>query len=275
MKQYGILVGCNDHGVEGADLRGCINDLRSFYELLATYFNYDGWEFDFLVDQRNTAHNQRTLIEKIVAMAMPGDIIDLHNSSHGTKVPYRNRIEHAVCAYGYDFNKIGETFVLGSQYQELFAKAKPGVRIYFTNDSCNSGGMMKRGLISNVNRVVKPRFVEQPIDIKWKLEHLSRAGSIAPRALVGDMVDVAYASGCGPRETDYSADVGETDPITGIQHWYGAFSRYFKETVLLHKGKSFQEVIAIEAQSLATNQYDQVPTCYGPGIISRPYNYRD
>src|SRR6187402_2190411 len=205
MKQYGILVGCNDFGVEGASLRGCINDLRGFYEMLATFFNYEGWEFDFLIDQRNTAEAQRQLIAKIISYAVSGEIVVLHNSSHGTKVPNGNKIESANCAYGFNWNKIPETFVLGSQYQELFKAAKPGVLIYFTTDSCCSGYMTRRGLLSKPepeNRVIVPKFVTQPADIQWKIEHLKKTGVVAPRAMIGEMVDVAFGSGCGPLETD-------------------------------------------------------------------------
>ncbi len=273
MKQYGILVGCNDFGVDGANLKGCINDLRRMYEMLATFYNYSGWEFDFLIDQRNTAANQRALISKIISMAVADDIVVVHNSGHGTIAPVNGKLEHANCAYGFDWNDIPNTFMLGSTYQALFAAAKPGVKIYFTTDSCNSGNMMTRGILDPrvIGRKITKRFMEQPLDIKWKIEHLKKLGERSPRAMVGNMVDVAFASGCGPNETDYSADAGEIDPATGQEHWFGAFTRYFTETVLTNKDKSFEENIALECQTLLANQYDQQPTVYGPDIIKRPY----
>ncbi len=271
MKQYGVLVGCNNFGVPGAELRGCINDLRSMYEMLATYYNYAGWEFNFLVDGRNTAENQRALIARVIGDAVAGDIVAIHNSSHGTKVPVNGKIEHANCAYGFDWNRIPETFVLGSQYQALISAAKPGVKVYFTTDSCNSGEMMTRGLLGpKGNRSITKRFMQQPIDIAWQIEHLAKQGVKSnPRGLVGNLIDVAFASGCGPADTDYSADCGETDPTTGQERFFGAFTEYFCKTVLANKDKSFEDVINLEASALATDQFEQRPMPYGAGIKKR------
>lgn len=273
MKQYAILVGCNDFGVPGSELRGCDNDVRSMYDLLSTYFNYSGWEVHFLLDSRNTAVNQRALIAQVIAAAQPGDIVVIHNSSHGTTIPINGKIEHANVAYGFNWSDIS-TFVLGSEYQALFIAAKPGVKIWFTTDSCNSGGMLTRGILQNPlpnGRTVKSRFLEQPLDIQWQIEHLKKTGVVAhPRGLIGDLLDLSFASGCGPGATDYSADCGEVDPATGQEVFFGAFTKYFTQSVLANKDKSFEDVIGIEVKTLAADQFDQVPTCYG-AEIKNPY----
>lgn len=267
MKQYGVLAGCNDFGVEGATLRGCINDLRSMYDMLATFFDYAGWEFDFLVNETNTAANQRAAIAKVIAAAQPGDIVVVHNSSHGTTIPVNGKVEHANVCYGFDWSNIS-TFVLGSEYQALFLAAKPGVKLYFTTDSCNSGGMLTRGLKPNSNpRKIDSRFLPQPIGVQWQLEHLKKLGVMAnPRGLVGNVIDIAFASGCGPAETDYSADAGEIDPTTGQEVWFGAFTKYFTQAVLANKGDTFHQIIDVEVGALKTDQYDQVPMPYGAQI---------
>lgn len=273
MRQYGILFGCNDFGVPGAELRGCINDLRRMYDMLSTHFNYSGWDFDFLIDSRNTAKNQRALIAKVIAAAEPGDIVVMHDSSHGTKFPVGNKIEHANCCYGFDWNDLS-TFMAGSEYQSLIAAAKPGVYVAFTTDSCNSGDMLKRGLLVKPlpnGRTVIPKFIQAPIDLRWKMESLEASGKTAhPRGLIGDVIDVAFSSGCGPKDTDYSADAGEVDPATGQEVFFGAFTKYFCDAALANKTKNFKDVIGLEVDALAADQFDQAPIPYG-AKISVPY----
>lgn len=268
MKQYAILCGCNEFGVEGASLRGCINDLRSMYDMLSKFYNYSGWEFDFLIDGRNTAANQRALIRKIIAVAQPGDTVIIHNSSHGTTIPVNGKIEHANVAYGFDWNDLS-TFVLGSEYQAMILEKKDGVYLGFTTDSCNSGEMLNRGLLTRLQpgRSIIKKFIAPPVDFQWQLEHLAKQGVTAhPRGLIENVLDVAFSSGCGPAATDYSADCGEVDPTTGQENFFGAFTRYFTQTVLANRDKSFENVINLEVKTLAADQFDQAPVPYGAQI---------
>lgn len=269
MKQYAILCGCNEFGVDGASLRGCINDLRSMYQMLAQFYNYSGWEFNFLIDSQNTADNQRALIQRVIAAAQPGDIVVIHISGHGTKIPVNGKIEHANVCYGFDWNNIGKSFVLGSEYQSLFMAKKDGVYLAFTTDSCNSGEMLNRGLLTKLQpgRSIIKKFITPPIGVQWQLDHLASQGiSAHSRGLVGDLLDIAFSSGCGPADTDYSADCGEVDPTTGQENFFGAFTRYFTQSVLANRDKSFEDCIDLEVKALAADHFDQAPMPYGAQI---------
>ena len=261
--QYLILTGCNDFGVPGAELKGCINDLRHVYDTAARYFNHFGFKFYILHDSSNTAKAARELIGNVIADAQAGDPIWLHNSSHGTFVPVDGRNEHANCAYGFDWND-PDTFMLGTHYQTLFAAKKPGTPLTFTNDACNSGNMMS---VRAINRLSNPahkcllkKFVAPPDGFQMQLDHMKNNGILpSPRGLLGNLHGITYISGCGPKDTDYSADV--TDPATGASG--GAFSTAlcdYLNTTLQNSADPTNDVVTqAVCKNLAADQFDQQP----------------
>ena len=250
-KNWFIITACNEFADPAANLKGCCNDGRAAFELCRDDFNTIGWDGEILFNRRNTANAARTAIQQVMDVASPGDCVWVHNSSHGTIVPINGRAEHCNVAYDFDWNDLS-TFVSGSQYQEMFRSAKPGVKIYFTTDSCNSGGMIGRALFANNgNKMIKTsKFLHPPLDLELKLSMYSKAH---PKGLVGDLTDVWFISGCGPNATDYSADV--TDPMTGNS--FGAFSHYLFPLLRANKGMKKADLIRLLNGQLAADQYEQ------------------
>ncbi len=265
--RYAVFFGANDFGVPGATLRGCLNDLRRMYYAVVGD-NPAGWEVHFLADKTNTAANQRKLLTEIVAKAVAGDTIRVHDSSHGTVIPINGKIEHALCAYGFDWSDF-TTFGLGSVYQAIFAQKKPGVRVIFTVDACNSGniGVPARGLLNPAKRQFENRFIVPPFGPMMNIKHLMAQGVEAhPRGLMGDS-DIVYISACGPKETDYSADACfgptypgfEAQPAEDSNYWNGAFTVAWAKAEESMRNSPIGDVAKATIAALAADQFDQVP----------------
>lgn len=271
--RHAVLMGCNDFGVSGASLRGCLNDLRRMYYCIAGD-NPAGWTVRFLADKTNTAEAQREVLIKTVVDAQPGNTVRVHDSSHGTIIPINGKIEHALCAYGFDWGDFS-TFGLGSVYQSIFARKKDGVRIICTVDACNSGniGQPVRGMLNP--KVAGPkfenRFITPPFAAMMEIKHLMAQGVKAhPRGLMGDS-DIVYVSACGPKDTDYSADacLGPDDPGYECQRaedgnfWGGAFTWAWAPIEEARRSSPVRDVTNYTIASLKSNQYDQVPVING------------
>jgi len=251
-KNWFVITACNEFANPSANLKGCCNDGRAAFELCRDDFNSIGWDGTLLFNARNTANAARAAIQQVVDAASPGECVWVHNSSHGTIVPINGRSEHCNVAYDFDWSDLN-TFISGSQYQAIFRSAKPGVKIYFTTDSCNSGEMITRALLfgKNGNRMIKtPKFLHPPLDLELMLSMCTKA---SPRGIVGDLKDVWFLSGCGPSATDYSADV--TDPTTGNS--YGAFSHYLFPLLKANKGMKKADIVRLLNGQLAADQYEQ------------------
>jgi hypothetical protein len=259
---YFVFTACNEFADPNANLKGCCNDARAAFELCRDDFNTVGWDGELLFNRRNTAKAARTTIQQVIDAASPGDCIWIHNSSHGTIVPINGKSEHCNVPYDFDWNDLN-TFVSGSQYQAMFRSAKPGVKIYFTTDSCNSGGMIGRAITNGLRNgtVRKNKFLHPPLDLELKLSMCVKAN---PKGLIGDLTDVWFISGCGPSATDYSADV--TDPQTGQS--YGAFSHYLFPLLKANKGKPKLEICSMVDSVLAQDQFDQRPMPGGSNLGS-------
>ncbi len=256
-KNYAVITACNEFKDQNANLKGCCNDGRAAFEMIRDNFNTVGWECTLLFNSRNTAQAARDAIQQAIDAAVPGDCVFIHNSSHGTIVPINGKSEHCNVPYDFDWNDLN-TFVSGSQYQAMFRSAKPGVKIYFTTDSCNSGGMIGRALVNGLKNgtVRKNRFLHPPLDLELMLSMCTAAH---PKGLIGDLTDVWFLSGCGPSATDYSADV--TDPSTGNS--YGAFSHYLFPLLIANKGKPKVQICQMIDSALAQDQFDQKPMAGG------------
>lgn len=248
MQPYLILTGCNNFGVPGADLRGCINDLRNVFELCRSLYAAIGWKVQghCLVDAANTAVNARVAIADVMNRATIGDKVWLHNSSHGTT----DGNDYYSCAYGFDWSNM-KTFVSGSDYYNLLkVGADKGVDILFTNDACNSGGAIGR-VIDGPPRDIRVKSVQCP--------HYNGNGNVTLEKAIGSL-NIAYISGSGPKSTDYSADVMGPDGRA-----FGAFSSHLIQSYkdLRALNATYETIVRDINADLAHDSYEQRPELHG------------
>lgn len=74
-----------------AALRGCVNDVASMTAMITTHYGFDPANIKTLIDtdpeqESPTGANIKKNLKEIVAATVPGDILFIHFSGHGTQV---------------------------------------------------------------------------------------------------------------------------------------------------------------------------------------------
>ncbi len=250
-----VLTGCNDFGVPGASLRGCVNDLHSAYNLDAMFYKSLGWKVYSFVNSGNVASKVRECLDFIGSTCQKGQIVDIQNSSHGSK--YQG--EYLTCAYRFDWNRISETFISGRQYFNAFKKiADRGGLVSFWNDACNSGDLGIRALASfeGPPQDIIVKSIECPLP-----DSTDESNRFSLKAAIADSdLDVVYISGCGPKETDYSADVVGQDGKA-----YGGFTHARIPACLSNRGQTFEVIHKAIVRNCEQDRLEQRPEIHGLG----------
>jgi metacaspase-1 len=76
-----------------AELRGCVNDVKSMYSLLQQCYGFQPANMKCLVDNdpssiQPTGANIKKHLAQFVAASKPGDVLVFHFSGHGTQVRF-------------------------------------------------------------------------------------------------------------------------------------------------------------------------------------------
>ena len=117
-------------------LNACENDARHMSHMLET----KGYTTNVLLTRNATRANFFGAVGQITSVALPGDIVVISNSSHGSQVPdYDNdeadAMDETICLY--------DGQVVDDELEACWAMFAPGVRIMFISDSCHSGTMAR------------------------------------------------------------------------------------------------------------------------------------
>jgi metacaspase-1 len=135
----------NPTAYEGWDgkLTACEFDAKDLQALAKK----QGFSTRILLTQQVTASAVIEAIQRAALDLQPGDLLLLTYSGHGGQVPDTNHDETAVPSGLKD--RYDETWVLydrqliDDELHALWAKFKPGVRIFVLSDSCHSGTVVK------------------------------------------------------------------------------------------------------------------------------------
>ena len=114
MARRAVLIGVNKYKVPGADLRGCVNDVRNLQGVLTTYYGFAAKDIVTLTDYAATKTAMEKAIAKLVSGAEKGDVLLLHYSGHGSNVPdddgdEADKRDEILCPTDLDW-KLGEEF---------------------------------------------------------------------------------------------------------------------------------------------------------------------
>jgi uncharacterized caspase-like protein len=90
MAKKALLVGINRYKIPGADLRGCVNDVKNLRAVLTTYYGFVSKNIKTLTDYAATTKAMRDAVATLVKGAKKGDVLLLHYSGHGANVPDKN-----------------------------------------------------------------------------------------------------------------------------------------------------------------------------------------
>lgn len=210
MAKKAFCVGINDYPIEGADLKGCVNDAHQWASLLTDHFDFNSSDVNLITDAEATKANVLAGLKDLLAGAGNGDVLVFTNSSHGSQIPDTDGDEptydEVLCPYD-----IRDNAVTDDELRELFTDLPRGVKLTVISDSCHSGTVTRALLVDNIPGLSMP----DDRRVRFLNPALFRGGPIlpdpmgaSPRARMAypqSSMDHVLLSGCLDREYSYDA----------------------------------------------------------------------
>jgi hypothetical protein len=219
-----LLIGINRYQVPGADLRGCVNDVKNLAAALIEIYGFQKADVTMLADLDATKKAMQVGIRKLVHDAKKGDVIVLHYSGHGSNVPDDDGDEadsrdEILCPTDLDWKDP----LTDDWLRTTFDGLREGVGFTVIMDCCHSGTNTRA--IAPPDAPVKQRFLPSPWDLvasesgrrlKGKVTTELRRSSPSARKkkdiVSADMPEILI-TGC--RDTQTSADAFIDGSYTG------------------------------------------------------------
>jgi len=276
MAKRAVLIGINRYRVPGADLRGCVNDVKNLQQALTTYCGFSAKDITTLTDLQATKKAMQSAIQKLVASGKKGDVLLLHYSGHGANVPDDNGDEadhrdEILCPTNLDWNDP----LRDDWLRKTFDKLRSGVSLTVIMDCCHSGTNTRA--ITPPDAPVKERFLPCPLDLmatesgrklrgtlRAKLGKAPRGGKRRSDIVHADIPELLI-TGCRDTQTSADAKIGGT--------FNGALTYYLVDSIKASKGNlTYREWHQHTAAKLKKNDYDQVPQLEGQRTsFDRPF----
>ncbi|CAN6553732.1 hypothetical protein FF1_004347 [Malus domestica] len=145
MVKKAVLIGCNYQGTK-AELKGCINDVRRMHRCLVDRYGFSEDDIQVLIDTDDsytqpTGKNIRRAITNLIRSANPRDVLFVHYSGHGTRLPAETGDDddtgYDECIVPTDMNLITD-----DDFREFVDQLPAGCRLTIVSDSCHSGGLI-------------------------------------------------------------------------------------------------------------------------------------
>ncbi|XP_054815932.1 metacaspase-5-like [Prosopis cineraria] len=146
MAKKAVLIGINYPGTK-AELRGCINDVWRMHRCLIQRYGFSEDDITVLIDTDDsytqpTGKNIRSAITSLVRSAEPGDVLFVHYSGHGTRLPAETGEDddtgYDECIVPCDMNLITD-----DDFKEFVDEVPRGCKLTIVSDSCHSGGLIE------------------------------------------------------------------------------------------------------------------------------------
>ncbi|HET6675043.1 MAG TPA: caspase family protein [Nitrospiraceae bacterium] len=266
MAKRAVLIGINKYRVPGADLRGCVNDVKNLKRGLTEYYGFAGKNITVLTDFKATKKAMQAAIQKLVAGARKGDVLLLHYSGHGSNVPddagdEADKRDEILCPTDLDWKDPFRDDWL----RKTLDKLRLGVSLTVIMDCCHSGTNTRA--IAPPDASVKERYLPSPWDLVAAESGRRLRGAMtgelraSPRA-TRKKTDAVHADICellitGCRDTQTSADAF----IKGTYN--GALTYFLVESIREAKGKLTYRELHKRTLAKLKGKYDQVPQLEG------------
>lgn len=276
MAKRAVLIGINKYQIPGADLNGCVNDVKNLSSALKTYYGFEDKDMTTLTDAQATKKAMQAAITKLIAGGKQGDVLLLHYSGHGANVPDDNGDEadhrdEILCPTNLDWNDP----LRDDWLRKTFNKLRKGVSLTVIMDCCHSGTNTRAITPPDAQR--RERYLPCPLDLMAVESGRKLRGALrgtlgkAPRGrkrkadIVHADIPELLVTGC--RDTQTSADA----QINGVYN--GALTYYLVESIKEAEGKlSYRELHQRTVAKLKQNDYDQVPQLEGQRTsFDRPF----
>lgn len=235
-RKIALLFAINDYPGSSNDLNGCINDQTDLIKKLSD--DFPGFIIRSFMNQQVTRVTFINEIRTAIRSLIPGDVLLIHYSGHGTQVYDKDGDEedgYDEAVYLYDGTVIDDD--IGDSLQGIV----DGATVVIALDSCFSG-TATRAPITNWFKISK--YVQNP--------NLKKRRKKRIRFQKSEMKWIVF-SGCSEQQT--SADAY----ING--RYNGAFTYYALKA--LSPGITYREWISKINSYLPNKDFDQIPTLEG------------
>ncbi len=210
MVKKAFCVGINDYPIDGADLKGCVNDAQQWASLLTDHFDFPPSDVRVMTDSQATKANILGGLKDLLAGASSGDVLVFTNSSHGSQIPDTSGDEptydEVMCPYD-----IRDNALVDDELRELFAGLPKGIRLTVISDSCHSGTVTRALLVDNIPGLSMP----DDRRVRFLNPALFRGGPVLPdpmgatprarMAFPQSSMDHLLLAGCTDSEYSYDA----------------------------------------------------------------------
>jgi metacaspase-1 len=276
MAKKAVLIGINRYQIPGADLRGCVNDVKNMQAALRELYGFAAGDIVALLDEKATKKNMQGAVRQLVSGARKGDVLLLHYSGHGSNVPDKDGDEadhrdEILCPHDLDWKDP----LTDDWLRQTFDKLRDGVSLTVILDSCHSGTATRA--VAPPDAPIIPRYLPSPWDLAAvesgrKLRGAVRGTlrrSTPARRKRSDVVEAdipeILVSGCRDTQTSADAQIGGT--------FNGALTYSLVGALREAKGQiSFRDLHSRTLERLKRGRFDQVPQLEGrKGAWDRPF----
>jgi len=247
VKKRALCFGINDYPGTGNDLRGCLNDVADWSSLLKDIYKFD--EVVNMKDASCTKNNIKAAILKLIEVSIPGDVLVIQYSGHGTYTTDQNGDEidnkdEAIVMY--------DGLLIDDDIREIMAQIKDGVKTTIIFDSCFSGTATRAFNFNDEGFYRVSRFM--PTKENGKMACAKIGKRIFKSIEEKDMKEILI-SGCSESEVSYDAQFDGK--------YYGAMSYWATRVLKANPNITYSEFHAKLREKLPSSQYPQSPQLEG------------
>jgi metacaspase-1 len=164
MAKKAVLIGVNRYRMPGADLRGCVNDVKNMRTLLTSRYGFKAADISVLTDFAATKKAIETAIRSLIRGARSGDVVLVHFSGHGSNVPDNDgdeadKRDEILCPSDLDWKKPLRDDWLRTTFDSL----RTGVSLTVVTDCCHSGTITRA--VQPPDARIKERYLPSPADL--------------------------------------------------------------------------------------------------------------
>jgi len=267
MAKRAFLVGINRYQIAGADLRGCVNDVKDLSAALVEFHGFKKSDITVVTDLAATKKAMQAGIKALIRDSKKGDVALVHYSGHGSHVPDDNGDEsdgrdEILCPADLDWDDP----LRDDWLRTTLDGVKAGVNLTVIMDCCHSGTNTRA--ILPPDAPIKERYLPSPSSLKAvesgrseprKVSSELRASPRAARKardIVKAELPEVLITGC--RDTQTSADAF----ING--KFNGALTFALVEAIRKSRGRlTYRQLHDRAAGVLKTRKFEQVPQLEG------------
>ncbi|MEO8600962.1 MAG: caspase family protein [bacterium] len=267
MAKKALMIGINRYRIAGADLRGCVNDVKNMESVLTEVYGFRRKDIARLLDFAATTTAMKAAINTLIKESKRGDVLLLHYSGHGSNVPDKNGDEadhrdEILCPTDLDWKKPLLDDWLRTAIDRVKAR---GASLTVVMDCCHSGSITRA--VQPPDAKVVERYLPSPWDLVAEESGRSLRGAVrgslrssparrAPRDVVAVDIPEILVTGCRSTQTSADADIGGS--------YNGALTYYLCKAIRAARGRlTNRELHTRTSAALTKSAFDQIPQLEG------------